>query len=99
MESVKVEKPWKTYTIIVVETLLAFYLATFSLIMYFFHRQLDTVVTNIILVLLYCFVLFVCSKRLIDRLPIAVLMILVPIVPLFALIVVVTMIPILQVLG
>lgn len=91
-------KDWQRYTIVIIESMIAFYIATFCLIIYFYNYGSKDIFLSVVIGLLYLFVLFVSVQRLIVKLPLAVLMILVPIAPLYALIVVVTMIPILQLL-
>jgi membrane-associated HD superfamily phosphohydrolase len=88
--------PWKTYLTITVESLLSFYLATFSLAVYFKYRGENWVIGGIFLAILYLFVIFACGKRIIDKLSLAALMLVIPIAPLIALIMVVTLIPILE---
>ncbi len=88
--------PWKIYLTITAETIIAFYLATFSLAMYITHRSPDWVLTIIILGLLYIFIIGACIKRLLEKLSIAALMLIIPIAPLLALGVVVSLIPLLQ---
>ena len=92
------KKLWKKYTLRVVLAMIAFYLATFSLIIYFYYHQSNQVLIDCVTVGLYLFILFAIVKRLAETLPLAVLMILIPIAPLYALIVIVTMIPIIQLL-
>jgi membrane-associated HD superfamily phosphohydrolase len=88
--------PWKAYLTITVESLLSFYLATFSLAMYLKHRGENWIVGGVFLIILYLFVIFACGKRVIDKVSLAALMLIIPIAPLIALIMVVTLIPILE---
>jgi hypothetical protein len=88
--------PWKTYVKITVESLIAFYIATFCMGMYFTHRGQGGLVTSILLGLLYVFVIIACAKRILEKLSMPALMIVIPITPLLALIIVVTLIPILE---
>lgn len=88
--------PWKVYLLSTAESLLAFYLATFSVGMYFLHRPPNWALTGTILGLLYAFVIFVCAKRVMQKLSIAALMLIIPLAPLVALIIIVTLIPVLE---
>jgi hypothetical protein len=88
--------PWKLYLTITAETLLAFYLTTFCLALFFTHHGLDWIFSSILLVLLYLFVIIVCAKRVISSLPLQAIMLIIPIAPLLALITVVSLIPVLQ---
>jgi len=88
--------PWRSFIITTIETLVAFYSASFSLIMYFLHRGTHALPLSIIMVLLYVFVLILCVKRTIQRLPLPALMLIVPIAPLIALILIVSLIPLIE---
>lgn len=88
--------PWKKYLTLTAESLLAFYIATFCLIMFFSHRGFDWLITSIFLVLLYLFVLFACAKRVFKKVSLPAMMIIVPIAPLIALILVVSLIPLIE---
>jgi len=88
--------PWKHYVTITLESLLSFYLGTFCLAMYFTHQGKDLLLYAIFMTLLYLFVIFVCAKRIIATLPIATIMLMVPLTPLIALIIVISLIPVLQ---
>jgi hypothetical protein len=91
--------PWKVYLTTTAESLLAFYLATFSLAMFYINRGSDWVPAAILLGVLYLFIIFVCAKRVIEKLPISAVMLIIPIAPLIVIIMVISLIPILQVLG
>jgi len=88
--------PWKVFLINTTESLLAFYLASFSIGMYFLHRPANWALTGILLGLLYLFVIFVCAKRVLQQLSLATVMLIIPIAPLIALIIIVTLIPVLE---
>jgi predicted membrane-bound dolichyl-phosphate-mannose-protein mannosyltransferase len=88
--------PWKSYIISTAESLLAFYLATFSIGMYFLHRPANWFIPGLFLGLLYLFVIVVCAKRILEKVSIAALMLIIPMAPLIALIIIVTLIPILE---
>lgn len=88
--------PWKRYLIITTESLLAFYVATFCIAMYFTHRGTEWIVQGILLAILYVFVIFACATRVVKKLPVAALMLIIPIAPLIALIIIISLIPILQ---
>ena len=90
--------PWKIYIVTTIETLLAFYIATFSLAVFFIHRGNNWHMQAFFLALLYLFVIFCCGKRIIEKLPISAVMLIIPIAPILALIIVISLIPILQIL-
>ncbi|OGT55392.1 MAG: hypothetical protein A3F14_01785 [Gammaproteobacteria bacterium RIFCSPHIGHO2_12_FULL_43_28] len=89
---------WKDYLILSTETFIAFYLASFSLAMYYLKRPLNWIPLGILLLALYLFVIIVCIKRLLSKLPMAGIMILAPTAPLFALLLIISLIPVLQAL-
>lgn len=88
--------PWKHYLTITTESLLAFYISTFCIAMYFTHGGAAWIIPSGILILLYLFVLFVCIKRAIQQLPLPALMLIIPLAPLIALTIVISLIPLLQ---
>jgi hypothetical protein len=88
--------PWKAFVKTTSESILAFYIATFCLGMYFLHRSPEWWQMGIVLGLLYSFVIIVCAKRVFENLSLAAIMLITPIAPLIALIIVVTLIPILE---
>lgn len=97
MESNQVSKvPWKIFIVSTAESLLAFYLASFSLGMYFLHRPVNWFWTGLLLGLLYLLVIIICAKRVVEKLSIATVMLIIPLAPLIALIIIVTLIPVLE---
>lgn len=88
--------PWKVIIRTTFESLLAFYVATFCMAMFFTHRGPNWVLPAIFLIILYIFVIITCASRIIKNLSMAMVMLIIPIAPLIALIIVVTLIPILQ---
>lgn len=88
--------PWKKYTIAVAEAVLAFYIATFSIVFFFLHRGPNWALAGIMMAACYALVIFICAKRIVQTFSISALMLITPIAPLLALIIVVTMIPILD---
>lgn len=88
--------PWKKYLKITFESLLAFYLATFCMGMFFTHRGPDWLLPGIFLIVLYLFVIVVCAKRILEKLAMPALMLVIPIAPLIALILVVSLIPLIE---
>lgn len=88
--------PWKLYIKTTVESLVAFFIATFCLAMFFVHHGQNWAIPAIILGVLYIFVIFALIKRIVEKFSLAALMLIVPIAPLIALIMVVSLIPILQ---
>ncbi|EKD73214.1 MAG: hypothetical protein ACD_45C00399G0002 [uncultured bacterium] len=90
---------WKKFTIAFTESWLAFFIATFAIALYFSRittYDLTTILISIGVIGLYLFVLIFCIHRLVTRLPIAVLMLLVPIAPLMILLFLVASLPIIQ---
>ncbi|HVE43838.1 MAG TPA: DUF1475 family protein [Gammaproteobacteria bacterium] len=87
---------WQSFLATTLESLLAFYIATFCVAVYFKHRSAHWITPFIFLCLLYAFVIIACTKRVFKKLSIATVMLIIPIAPLIALIIVITMIPILQ---
>jgi hypothetical protein len=88
--------PWKHYLTISMESLLAFYISTFCIAVYFTHRGTNWIIQGAILILLYLFVIFACIKRVIQHLPLPALMLIIPLAPLIALTIVISLIPVLQ---
>jgi hypothetical protein len=91
---------WKQYVLTVTEAWIAFCIATFAIGMYFSHLENNawTLIFAILMVIFYFFVIIVCIKRMVERLPIAALMLLVPIAPLAVLLLVISLLPIIQTL-
>lgn len=100
MNDIKAENhdlvPWKPYLTITAESLLAFYLATFCMAVFFTHRGSQWLLQGIVLGILYLFVIFVCAKRVYQNLPLQALMLIIPLAPLIALFIVISLIPVLQ---
>lgn len=88
--------PWKLFLITTFESMLAFYIATFCMAMFFFHRSVNWLFPGIVMIALYLFVIFVCGKRVISKLSMATVMLIIPIAPLLALFMVLSLIPVLQ---
>ena len=88
--------PWKYYTKATIESLVAFYLATFSLAVFFTHQGVDFILLAVLQVVLYLFIVGVIVRRVIQKFPVQALMLMVPMVPLIVLIIVITMIPVLE---
>jgi|GEM_PF-2363126 hypothetical protein len=88
--------PWKLYLTVTIESLLMFYVATFCITMYFSHHGISSIPFSILMCGLYVFSIFVCARRVIQKLPLAALMLIIPIAPLIALIIVISLIPVLQ---
>lgn len=88
--------PWKAYLKITAESLLAFYISTFCLIMYFVHNGFSSIVLSILMVICYLFVIGVCAKRILEKLALPAIMLVVPTAPLVALILVVSLIPVIE---
>lgn len=89
---------WKSYLTITAESLLAFYMATFCVAIFFTHQGSQWLIMSILLVILYLFVIGVCVKRVIQTLPLQALMLIIPLAPLIALFIVISLIPVLQLL-
>jgi hypothetical protein len=88
--------PWKKYLTITLESIFAFYIATFCIAMFFVHRGSGWKLIGTLLGILYAFVIFACVKRVIQSLPLPALMLIIPLAPLIALIMVISLIPVLQ---
>lgn len=88
--------PWKNYLTITAESLLTFYLATFCVAFYFKQHGIEWITLSILVIALYLFVIFACTKRVIEKLSMAALMLVIPIAPLIVLIMVVSLIPVLE---
>lgn len=97
-QDVSITLPWKRYTVTILEVWIAFCIETFCMGVYFTHLEnhLSVIIGAVFMVIAYLFVIVVCIKRLIDNLPIAALMLLVPIAPLAVLLLVVSLLPIIQ---
>ena len=87
---------WKPFVITTIESLIAFYIATFCIAMFFIHHGSAWMSLAIILGLLYLFVIFMCGKRVLEKMSMATVFLIIPIAPLIALIIVVSLIPLLQ---
>jgi hypothetical protein len=88
--------PWKRYLAVILESFIAFYLATFSMAVYFTYRGADSLILSILLSLLYLFTIIVCAKRVLAILPVAALMLIIPLAPVIVMIVIMSLIPIIQ---
>ena len=87
---------WKLYCSIVGEFFLGFYIATFCVALYITHREGANPFATYLLAFLYLFVIAISIKRVLEKLPIAGIMLFAPTAPLIALILIVTLIPILE---
>ncbi|TAK78721.1 MAG: hypothetical protein EPO11_00995 [Gammaproteobacteria bacterium] len=81
-----VQTSWRSYLITIIESLSAFFIASFALTMYYFHRGEGWIPMGLVLLALYLFVIIACIKRLIEKLSMAALMLFAPIGPLAMLI-------------
>lgn len=91
---------WKYYTITIAEVWLTFSIATFAMGLYFSYldSHLLTIIFAIIMSLAYLFIIGACVHRLAKRLPLAALMLIIPIAPLAVLLLVVALLPVIQAL-
>lgn len=87
---------WKLYFLTVFKSMLAIYIATFCLALFYLHRGEHWIVSGIMLGILYLFVFIFSIKKIIQTLPIAGLMIAAPTLPLILLLLVLSLLPILQ---
>lgn len=87
---------WKFYTVTIVQVWVVFSIVTFVFGLYLTHLGVDHLIVTIVMALLYIFVIVCCIKRLVERLPVAALMLLVPIAPLAVLLLILSILPILQ---
>lgn len=90
--------PWVSLAGTVAKVWVLFCIATFAMGVYFTHLNdhFWTILFAVIMGASYLFVIGGCIKLLVQRLPIAALMLLVPIAPLAVLILVVSLLPIIQ---
>jgi hypothetical protein len=88
--------PWKKYLILTAESLLTFYLASFCVAMFYTHRGPAWYLSGAFLAILYGFTIFACLKRIAENVPVAGLMLAIPLIPLAALFMVISLIPIMQ---
>lgn len=88
--------PWHLYLTTTMETLIAFYLASFSIAMFFIHRGPNWLSLGILMVVLYLLVIVSCAMRIGQKLPLQAVMIIIPIAPFIALAIILTLIPVLQ---
>lgn len=86
----------KSYRKTLLESSIAFFLATLCIAYFFSHLQTNWLITGIIMAVLYLIVITICTARIIKPLPVAAVMILIPIIPLAALIFIVSFIHLLQ---
>jgi hypothetical protein len=77
------------------QCLFAFFIATFSVAFFFSHLTPGWATAGAILILLYVFVLFACTRLVCKHFSVAALMLLTPIVPLLALLFVLMLLPLL----
>lgn len=90
-------RPWMRYMGSFGLFLVAFFIATFCVAMFFSHlRGGHWVVQGAIMIGLYFFVLGACIRLLVKRLSVAAMMLITPIVPLAALILILMLLPLLQ---
>ena len=89
-------KPWQQQMILCLQSVLAIYLATFCVSLFFMHHNEHWVMPAVLLGLAYAVVIVVSIKRLIQGLPMPVLMIAAPTVPLIILLLIITLFPIMR---
>lgn len=87
---------WKKYLRIGLETMLAFYIATFCIGYVLITPNEHWVIFATTMAILYLITIIICIRRLIIHFPLAAMMLIIPIAPLFVLITVVTVMPLLQ---
>ena len=97
-QDIRLTLSWKRYVFAMLEVWIAFCIATLCMGIYFSHLEnhVLVIIGAISMAIAYLFIIIVCVKRLIEKLPIAALMLLVPIAPLAILILVVSLLPIIQ---
>lgn len=88
--------PWRLYLNTTFETLIAFYIATFSFAMFFSHQGLRSILPGLFMGALYLSVIILCAIRVGSKLPLQALMIIIPIAPFMALAIILSLIPLLQ---
>lgn len=87
---------WTHYLIITLQTIAAIYLATFCVAVFYIHHGEHWLIPSMLLGLLYAFTIIISIKRLINQLPMPLLMIAAPTLPLIILLLVLMLIPVLQ---
>lgn len=88
--------PWKLLLVITAESILAFFIASFCMAMFITHHGQHWIAPALILGILYLFIIIVVFKRVLQKLPVAAVMLIIPIAPFIALMLIISMIPILQ---
>lgn len=88
--------PWKSYLTTTIQTISAFYLATFCFAIFFTHHNGSGVFTWLLMGALYLTVIGLCVTHIIRRFSMAALMIVIPVAPFLALTCVVSLIPVLE---
>ena len=85
-----------------IESWSIFFIATFFVALYFTHVTVNhtlTIIGAVLIVAAYLGIIVFCIRRLVARLPLAALMLMIPIAPLLILLFVVALLPILQKLS
>jgi hypothetical protein len=88
--------PWKSYTKLIFESIIAFYVATLALAVFFLLQGRQFPGLAVLQVMLYVFVVGVITRRVIRTFSAPALMLTVPIAPLLVLILVLSMLPVLE---
>lgn len=88
--------PWKMYLITTLQTVSAFYIATFCFAIFFTHSSNTGIASWLLMGALYLAVIGMCITHIIRRFSMAALMIVIPIAPFLALTSVVSLIPVLE---
>jgi len=90
---------WKKYFPVVMQFLLFFYLGTFSIAWWFYHKGMPPWTQIIPIGIIYIIINVTLVIRMIRKLPLVAIMLAAPMVPLCMLLLVLSMLPILQLLG
>lgn len=88
--------PWKRYILAVTETMVTFTLASFLLGLYILHYSGNSVITHILVGLVYAATVVFTITRMVKKFSLAAIMLMIPIAPLVVLIIVVALIHFLQ---
>jgi hypothetical protein len=80
---------WTAYLRIILKCLMAYSIASFCVAMYFFRHLMPSKSLDVLMIALYLAVIMLCAKHLKQRLPLPLLIILMPLIPLVPIILVI----------
>ncbi|OGT52502.1 MAG: hypothetical protein A3E84_03235 [Gammaproteobacteria bacterium RIFCSPHIGHO2_12_FULL_42_13] len=94
-KDVSAPEAWKGYLLVAVKFLIAFYISTLCVAIFFIHRGQHWLVPAIILGMLYLFVIVISFRQVIRQLPMAAIMLAAPTIPLCMLLIFLSLLPLL----